>query len=375
MTKNNQMNKKKIAIVTWRGTYNYGTSLQSFALQYKLKKMGYDVYYLKHIPKNLSLITLFKQKIKQFSQLFVDEEHNKTVKQKKSIRFHKLFSKTIEIASNSHYNKLLHDIDVFISGSDQIWNTHYRYDPFFFLDFAKGKKKISYASSIGAQNVKAEYSERVRKHLLEYSHIGVREQSAVDVLRKLTGRKDITPVLDPTLLLDHSDWNDVIEKANIEIELPAKYILCYFIGKNEHYRTQLEDIKTILGINDVVIIPATENKDFKIEGSLLYLDAGPMEFVKLIHNATYICTDSFHATALSINFNKPFVEFLRFSEISEHSQNSRIFDILSMFKLENRIYELSDGKWNTPFNYTNTNQILENQRQRSTEFLIESIEN
>lgn len=367
--------KKNVAVATWKGTYNYGTSLQSFALQYKLRLLGYNTFYLEHIPSQFSVKTRIKQWLEECGILHNIKHKSQTKKQKQIAKFHRLFYINKFVGSSKQFNKLLQETDVFVSGSDQIWNTYYRFDPFYFLEFASGKKKISYASSMATPQVNPEYKSRVREDLLDYNHISVRENSAVNVLSDLTGRKDIVSVLDPTFLLESSEWNDVVEKAEIGIELPEKFILCYFIGKNKHYEEQLEAVKNQVGIKDVIILPAKENPDFSFSKSIIYPDAGPMEFVKFIKEATYICTDSFHATALSINFNKPFVEFLRFPETDEKSQNSRIHDVLGMFKLEDRIYELSDGRWRNEMDFSMANMILREEREKSLSYLVSSIEN
>ena len=210
---------------------------------------------------------------------------------------------------------------------------------------------------------------------MKFSHIGVRECEAVKVLSELTGRKDIIQVLDPTFLLTPVDWQEMSKQAVFEIEIPKKYILCYLIGQNDWYKEQLLDVRSRLGIEDVVIIPAVENPEFAISDSIVYKDASPVEFVWLIQHSTLVCTDSFHASALSINHSVPFVEFMRFKDTDKKSQNSRIYDLLSHYGLMGCIYQQKSCAWMEPIKYEHVQDILAQDRKNSLDYLVNAIEN
>ena len=94
----------------------------------------------------------------------------------------------------------------------------------------------------------------------------------------------------------------------------------------------------------------------------------------MLDHASFICTDSFHATALSIIMSKDFVEFIRFKDIDSSSQNSRIYDLLERYRLNERIYKEGINKWSKCINYVTIQALLEEDRQKSLEFLIRSIE-
>jgi len=271
-------------------------------------------------------------------------------------------------------DELLSKIDVFITGSDQIWNTYYNFNPFFFLDFAGNKKRIAYASSIGARDIKVECRNDVVALLSKFAHIGVREQSAVDCLKRYLPNKDIVQVLDPTFLLTRDDWKMFASKARIEINTPQRYIFCYLIGNRKEYAAQLEDVKSRYGIGKVVMIPSAENPEAKFDNTIIYDAAGPLEFVNLLLGASLVCTDSFHATALSINTGKNFVEFIRFDDSDEQSQNSRIYDILSHYSLSQRIYNSKNFGWAYNINYNVPYEKLERDRRKSINYLINAIQ-
>ena len=368
---------EKVVIVTWKGAGNFGTALQSFALCKGLEMLNYQVYILESIPQRKDLMNILKYFIFKFRLHYIVYSIKTlflTLPQKKFARFKNDYYKDVRIFSKRQERQMLETTHCFISGSDQIWNTYYKFDPIMFLSFAEGKKRIAYASSIGAKGIKECYKRDVCNYLLKYNYIGVRENKAVTVLSELTGRTDIQKVLDPTFLLTPNDWQFISKDAEIEISIPDKYIFCYFIGQNDYYETQLRSIILKTQISNVIVIPATENPNFNYNGATFYKDAGPIEFVYLLQHATFVCTDSFHATALSINHSIPFVEFMRFKDNDEQSQNSRIYDVLGHYHLMDRIYNTSNAFLST-IDYKSVQEILEEDRKSSLDFLKNAIAN
>lgn len=369
---------KKLTIVTWLGAGNYGTCLQSFALNKKLENSGYDVHFLSFIDEQYS----FRSKIKYILRLtgilniiYLVMYLFESVQVRKRHKFQKMNYHLIEILTKESEMNIVDYTDCFITGSDQIWNTCFRCSPSMFLSFAADKKRVAYASSIGARGVKSEYKDEVRSLLNKFSHIGVREQEAVTVLSELTGRDDIRQVVDPTFLLTPNDWSDMSKDAEIEIPIPQRYILCYLIGNNDWYESQLQNVRCKTGINDVIVIPSIENPGFTAQGAVVYKEACPVEFVYLIQHAVLVCTDSFHATALSINHSVPFVEFMRFNDSDEQSQNSRIYDLLGRYHLMDRIYKKDSDAWLSFVDYQPVQEKLAEDRKSSLDYLINAIEN
>lgn len=367
--------KNKIAIVTWKGQGNYGTNLQSFALIQFLKDKGYDVVLLEKKEYPISIKSYIKfilniigyYKIKRVLK-------NKTAKEKKIELFHDRFYIIKCLYTKSHFRRIEDDVDVFVSGSDQIWNSYYKYDPFMFLDFVKSKKKISYASSIGTASIPNKYKNDIKTYLQEYKHISVREQSACNVLNELLETRSVKHVMDPTFLLDIGDWMKLTKYANYGMIFPKKYILCYFIGEKK-YDDEISIIKNIYKIDSVIIVKPKDNHPFSFNGAIELLDAGPIEFVDLIMKSSLVCTDSFHATALSLNFMKNFVEFMRFSNEDTYSQNSRIVDLLERYNLIGRIFSENSITWANDIDYSAVSLKIESDREGSIKYLINAIEN
>ncbi|WP_294629421.1 polysaccharide pyruvyl transferase family protein [uncultured Bacteroides sp.] len=368
----------KVCIVTWLGTGNFGTSLQSYALHSKLSEMGYNVSILHSFtPSDLT----FRGRIYKWlklsrilcSQLIKGEYFSK--KQRKIRQFNKKNYCHQIINTNRQYRCLLQETQTFITGSDQIWNCYHSFAPFYFLDFAGDVKRVAYASSMGTGDFPEAYKSIVKELLAKFSYIGVRETTAVPIISELLGRTDIVQVVDPTFLLSPAQWLDFAMTADIEIEIPSRFILCYFVGNNPSYQQQVEDIKQHLGIEKVILIPSLENKYMQLPYAQIYNAAGPKEFVRLLSCASFICTDSFHAIAFSINLQKDFIALKRFQDTDEKSQNSRIYDVLEHYGLNHRIYENKELKLYQPISYELINLKVIHDREECVSFLKSAIEN
>lgn len=372
--------KKRIQIVTWLGNGNFGTSLQSYALYHFLSIKGYDCSILSSFNyKHFSLKGYLKMILSALGIMKIRERRKikKASDSRKLMKLSEFFEHNIRQESVSNpwqYRNLLRNTDVFCVGSDQVWNAYFNFSPFNFLDFAGNVKRISYASSMGTKDFPEEYKETIKNLLLKFAHISLRETTGRKAVSRLTGRNDIKTVLDPTFLLTAKDWNSVSEQSRIEISLPKNYMLVYLIGNNDNYPKQVRELQTKTGIENVIVIPAVENPNFEIKGFIVYRDAAVAEFVKLIKDAAWVCTDSFHATALSINIGKNFTEFLRFKDSDQGSQNSRIYDVLDTFMLQNRLYNEMQDLWSKPIDYKESHAILDHLRMDSTDWLVNAIE-
>lgn len=372
--------KKNIGIVTWLGSGNYGTNLQAFALYKFISNHGYGCKYITEFNDKKWGLKSFIRSIIRHSNIWEWKEQCKIKKLKDARKYLKLRSFLNDninmeyIDTPWQYRRLLAETDVFCVGSDQVWNAYYHFNPFFFLNFAGDVKRISYASSIGTKDFPIEYQEPIKHLLNHFSHISLRELTGCQAVENLTGHKNIKKVLDPTFLLSASDWKEVSKQSQIEIDIPDDYILVYLIGDNKNYANQVNSLKQKTGIKNILVIPSAENADFQIDGAIVYHEAAVAEFIYLIAHASWVCTDSFHATAISINLSKNFTEFLRFKDSDRGSQNSRIYDVLETFKLQNRLYNEMQDMWSKPIDFKESHAILNRLRIDSTDWLINAIE-
>lgn len=355
--------KKRISIVTWLGDGNYGTALQAFALKHKLELLGceaqllYKIGVVRSIRETIGKI-LGKKTLTKSEEVMAE--------------FWKKYGNVRTVYSILPKNSLRRETDLFLNGSDQVWNTYFYFDPFYFIAFAGNCRRAAYASSIGTDSVNPKYKDQVSSYLSKFSHIGVREESGVRALTELTGRKDIRQVVDPTFLLTSDDWKNLLKDTNPEQSIEGPYMLVYLIGKNEEYQSQVEEISERSGLKQIVVIESKESGVF-VKGTKNFKDQSPLEFVRLIEGASLVCTDSFHATALSMNMNREFVVLKRFMDSDKASQNSRLYDLLERYGVKDRLYNPSTAL--DKIDYNRLNERLSKDIADSEEFLIREIEN
>lgn len=424
--------KKRIKLITFAPHPNFGTCLQSYALNNVLQRMGHDVEFIyngreippltfsMYVKKSISKIA---RKILSESMLILLKERlGKRTRGKKSssndpvvlqlpdyrmlywlsklpgyekcfkmykcknLQWRKVYQFTYEdnnfkmrrIYTHKQYNEVVADTDIFITGSDQIWNPYCGgFNPMMFVEFGKDKKRIAYSSSIAQPEIPQQIKERMKQDLLKFKYIGVREQRSVELLNVLLGRTDIRLVVDPTYLLSMEEWMEFGEKAVLEFPLPKKYIFCYFVGdkRKEIYEQMVQDVKKFAGIDDVVTLECY-NRKLNYGGGKLYKDGGPYEWVYLLRHASYICMDSFHATVFALKFKKEFVHALKNSDDETESQNTRMYDIFNRYGLSHKIYFPSSSEsWQLPIDYSKVTPIMELEIENSIKFLEYSINN
>ena len=223
-------------------------------------------------------------------------------------------------------------------GSDQLWVPKGYSTGFFNLLFVpENVPKLAYATSFGVSEIPKNKRKAAKYFLNRMDYISVRELRASEMIKELTGR-EVPTVVDPTILFTGEEWKEIItEKKVVENE---KYIFCYFLGNNPEQRLEVEKLKKATGYK-IVFIPHLDEfieSDIKFGDKQLY-NVGPEEFVNLIRNAEYVCTDSFHGSVFSILNHKKFVTFNRFKTTDRNSRNSRIDSLLQQTNLSERRYD------------------------------------
>ena len=256
---------------------------------------------------------------------------------------------------------------IFLCGSDQIWNPNY-FKKCNFLDFvSESNKKIAYAPSIGTTQLTENEKKKMKSYLDRFDKISVREESSKRLIESVVD-KPVQVVCDPVFLLSREKW---IEKMQLK-EPEEKYILCYFLGDNPEYQKMTEKLQESLKIK-VKIIP-TNTFGYAL-GFETQKTVGPKDWLSLLYGAEFVLTDSFHATAFSIIFNKSFYVLKRFSDTSPKSQNSRIYHLLNMTGLEDRIWQnttnvsyIENDIWKT------VDEKMRTERETSTLWLKNALE-
>ena len=333
----------KASVITLHTVDNYGSVMQTYATQQIFKKLGYDVEFVDYWRKDnlptqraaklLESNTLQKLKpvwgICGFTRNITVFLLEKMVECRKS-PMRKFLEKYIQVTAK-RYSSLEELIDtppvadVYITGSDQVWNSIWNQgiDKAYFLDYApKGKPRIAFSSSIGRESLDADEISETKKLLEKYKAISVREQSAVNLLESMD--IESTLILDPTLMLDADAWR----KLAASIKLAKPYLLIYQLNPNKQMDEYAECLAKRKGWEIVRI--GFGQSDRKKVGTCVMLPSVE-KFLGLFCSTDCVLTDSFHATAFSLNLGTDFISVLpgRFG--------TRITSILKLTGTENRL--------------------------------------
>lgn len=234
--------------------------------------------------------------------------------------------------------------DIFISGSDQVWNFNMFRQGYFLVFVENSKKKLSYAASVSMPYYNELQQTYVREALMDFSAVSVREDSAKSIIQPLTALP-VQVVVDPVLLLKREDWERI---CNIPM-IKGEYILTYFLGMNPTSRKLCKKFAKQNGLKIVEIKVADDGYRFydKNFGDIVLDAASPQEFITLIRDASYVFTDSFHAVVFSNIFER---QYFVFDRDRKKSMNSRIVDITQLFHTEEHY---CNGPERTTIDYIN----------------------
>lgn len=326
----------KIKIITCHEVYNYGASLQEYALINYLSSLGHDVVSIKYKPSyldtNFSFFAIDNDN--QYNKPFIKylyiiakipERIHNYIRKNEFDSFSKKYinSTAVEYKTNEELMNNTPTADAFICGSDQIWNSLFPNgkDPAFYLDFVPDEVlKISYAASFATETIEVNNKSFVKPKIARLDYVSVRETSGVEIVKGL-GINNVVQVMDPVFLLDRKYWIDKFIKP-----ISVKYILIYDFDSNpEIKKAALKIAKN----NNWKIYTVNKKKDYEDKN---FHKKGPAALLNLIYNAQLILSNSFHAVAFSLIFQKQFLVFNR-----EENINTRMRDLLSLFELENNI--------------------------------------
>lgn len=358
---------KKAVISTFNDSLNnYGAVFQSFALGCFLKELGCEPYNVTIINRGKSKIVGIKQvdviknKIKELIKNLVFLPKIFQLKTRKQ-KFKSFISETqnqIVFKTEKDLNDDAPQADIYISGSDQVWNAYTFYEDFFLGYAPDNSVKISYAASMGKEGVPEYNEQRFKKFIARFDAISVREDTMVDILTPYTD-KEIIQNVDPVFLVSKDRW--------MSLEKPYKnlrykdYILVYAIAWTAKLNDELKRLKNASGLK-VVSINIGNMKN--VCADQIVFDASPNEFLYLLHHSKMVVTTSFHGTALSIIYNKQFSTFVGVKN------PSRIASLLRHFDLTNRQnMELI----NEDIDYDTVNKQIKTDRKQARNYLSEFI--
>jgi polysaccharide pyruvyl transferase WcaK-like protein len=312
----------KIGTITFHWATNYGAVLQAYALQHYLKRNRLETEIINYIPFRVKLIQVLSR-IKHL-------EMSEFIRENKINSFRKQF---LNISAKTYYTnnsliKRCHDYDVYICGSDQIWNESFTLKAegkptlSYYLNFVKNeKRRISYAASFGANKLSTKVINLVKPELKKFHSISVREKTGEKIIQNMGFKA--TLVADPTLLLDKEAYECLIEKKVLKEEYQ---LFSYILHKNQ---------ATANAINEYIFDKFfNKNLDRKYNKEPI----GIFEWLYNVRNSRLVVTNSFHGTIFAILFHTPFIVV----PVENSGMNNRITTLLNVIGLSERIINTLD---------------------------------
>lgn len=352
---------KKIGIVSCYFKHNYGSMLQAYATQLKLDKLGINnetinieknidfkngkrKYYLREIY-NVPFIQskLGMAKLKTYRKINNELNENISIRNKKYIEFKKCFRLSKPTSTYKELTEMSKEYSGFLVGSDQLWLPVNVVTDYYTLNWVpQDVNKVSFATSFGISKVPRKYKKMYKTFLNRMDSISVRESSGVGIVKEIAS-KDAKLICDPTMLFSKEEWEEIATKERI---IKDKYILCYYLVNDKNHIEFAKKLKEVTGYKTISLLHSDEYiKHSDIFNDTTLYDIGPREWLNLIKNAEYVCTDSFHGTIFSIINNKTFFTFERYHTKNKTiSTNSRIYSLLNQFDLMERIYTGKESK-------------------------------
>ncbi len=367
----------RTGLITFHFSHHYGAQLQAYATMKAICGLGHSCQIIDYrLPDAVRASQLykksagvratlsnahttlhyseFKRRVDRFNA-FVAEEMPQTEKR---------YGSFADLQANPP------SYDVYVAGSDQIWNPYIfedkQFDPSFLLAFAQEGRKISYGPSFAVSELPEDKAQQLKEYLDSFSALSVREKRGQTLVERCTGRIPRV-VLDPTLLLRREDW--------AKLATPPKgkkpYILCYFVSEPGAAAPYAKALAERTGL-PIVQLAGTRTK---IDGcSEMVFDAGPREFLGLFQNVDYVVTNSFHGAVFSLQFGRPFFTSMSPKELYNPT-DSRIYSLLSRLGCADRIIGLeSTAELDALIDYDTVNNKLEEARADSLNYLKSAIE-
>lgn len=388
---------KKIGIVSCYFQHNYGSMLQALATQMALDKLNYEnetvdisgfnheikkaklLYFAKAsltsdillsklgMAKNVLIKKFSKNEYAAMSRIRAEKFDNFS---KKWFRMSPQYTSKKELGNSckESYSSVL-------VGSDQLWLPGNIAADYYTLNFVpETVNTIAYATSFGQSSLPKDSARKAALFLKKIRHIGVREESGQKLVKEFAGR-DVPVVCDPTLLFTGEEWLSIQKDEPI---VEDKYILCYFLGNNPPHREFAKRLKKATGCK---IVALTHLDEF-VKSDEGYADetpynVDPADFLNLIRNATYVCTDSFHCSVFSMLYKKVFFTFRRYARKTKSSTNSRLDTLFRLAGVSGRILEGTEDIQkclSMEINYDGVHQNFAKIREESYQYLQKALE-
>ena len=356
----------KIAVVTLHRVYNYGSVLQAYATQKVFEKRGHSIQIVDYITPQ-------RTKWKLFWGNGVDNQGGIAYRLAKIGSFilkEKTFGRFVRTKLNLTKKYITADdlakdppnADVYVTGSDQTWNSQYNegIDKGFFLDFlSEDARRISFVASFGKTRLDENEKEETKRLLARYENISVREDSAVQIVVDL-GLKEPVQLIDPTLMLEKSEW---VQIASPRLIKEPYLILMLLYNEDNHATEYARKIGDEKGLK-LVKISWEMKKPLMVDQ--LFTHRSPEDFLSLFYYADFVVTNSFHGLAFSLNLEKQFIV------VPRNEFNSRIESLLNIVGLNSKLVNSCENAMLESKNiidYVVVNKYIENERKKAVYYI------
>ena len=352
---------KKAYISTFCEWTSYGSIMQSLGLKKTLNTIGIESCIVKDkpCPKEKTNIPL---KLCKNPKILLKNVYDFAIRKKTQKRYKEtieVINANIDIEHFGNYQNVKDNCpfaDYYIAGSDQVWHPD-KCNPLFFLDFVpEGKKRVSYAVSMGKTEIADEKREKIEAFVKRFDAISVREDDMKPIIGEFTD-KPINVNIDPTFLVDAEEWRTFEQSYKIN----KPYILVYSLYWDKKYNSQLKKLRKKTGCDIVAMCSGFQS----CYANKKIFDANPAQFLWLIDNAEAVITSSFHGVAFSLIFNK------KLAPIINPKLPSRITNLLNHLSVEPvGIEDVIDFNVS---NYAKTNELILEEKKKSLKYLKETM--
>lgn len=367
---------KKIDIITFQNAHNYGATLQTYALQRFLNDKNYEAndinYKDKEIGEQYKIFRVNTKNELSFAKSIVVGIRDFIPNSIRYNRFERFIAENIILTKSYKNEKELKsnppDADVYITGSDQVWNTGITkgLTDAYTLNFGNTDIiRISYAASIGNPIIYDYEKVFFKKKLEKIDYISVRENLAKENLNKL-GFENVKVCIDPTLLVKREVWKNLIKDTK---KLKRDYIFAYDVEPEKEYYEIVNNFSKEMNLP--IVHFEKKNKKYVKVLKKAYT-SGPLEFLTLIKNSRYVVCTSFHATVFSIIFHKDFYV------IPHKETGNRVTNLLELLDIKDRVFynyeDFENRDKKSEINWDEVDKKLEKLRNDSSNWLINAIE-
>lgn len=366
------MKKKTFGTVSYNiycNFTNYGSALQTWALNQAIIKLGYHAKLIDYCPDVLA----DKNPLNPFANMWDKDEESRRLCEltmpairenyKKFDTFYKSrFDKTKPYTSKN-FNEVAEEVDGFVCGSDTIFCTEeFGFDDGYFANYdcMKNGYTIAYAASFGDPCFDDTTYPILNDRLGNFKALGIRENLMIPYVKQHTD-VPVQRVLDPTLLLTSDEYSEII--ADGVDRTQEKYLLLYSRRYNRAMEEYAIELAQKNGWRIIEISLRATNVD---RGHIMAYDAGVEEFLSLLKNAEFVVTNSFHGMIFSVQFRKDFVIF------SRHQCDTKIMELLDLFGLSDRMMTDSNGSYRD-IDYDDVHDRIAIEREKSLAFLMNSL--